>query len=93
MNVGIIGQIVVVNRVNNDLRLLRRGRVVQVHQRLAINLLFQDREILPNLLYIEFEGRSHIGIRRGNLLVCFHSFLLSFPLKPGLCIIRVRRPP
>ena len=45
MNVGVVVLVVARDRVDHRLRLLRRGGVVEVDQRLAVNLLLENREI------------------------------------------------
>ena len=45
MDVGVAADVVVHQRVEHGLRLLRRGGVVEIDQRLAVHLLVQDREI------------------------------------------------
>ena len=38
--------------INHRIRLLRGGRRIQIHQRMPMNLLIQNRELCPNLLKI-----------------------------------------
>ena len=49
VNIGIFHRIGLVHRLNHHLRLLRAGAVVQIDQRLAIDLPRQDREIGADL--------------------------------------------
>ena len=44
-------------RVDHRLRLLRRGGVVEIHQRLAVHVLLQNREVRADLLDVESERR------------------------------------
>ena len=47
MYVGMVLPIVAAKLVNDALRALGRGSVIQVNQRVAVYLLIQDREISP----------------------------------------------
>ncbi len=53
MNVGAIHFMKFANGFDHRVRLLRRGGVVQIHQRLAVYGLLQDREILPDAFDVE----------------------------------------
>ena len=46
MDVGIVVFVIMHQRVNHRARFLRRGGVVEINQRLAVDLLVEDREIL-----------------------------------------------
>ena len=50
MHVGIHVQILVAHGVEHAQRLLRRRRIIQIHQRLALHLARQNRKILPYLV-------------------------------------------
>jgi hypothetical protein len=45
MHVGVVALVVARDGVDHTARLLRRGRVVQVDDRLAVNFLIQDGEV------------------------------------------------
>jgi hypothetical protein len=47
VDIGMIFPIVAAKLVDDALRALGRGSVIQVNQRLAVYLLIQDREISP----------------------------------------------
>ena len=47
MNVGVIELVVVDKGVDDGARLLRGGGVVEVNERLAMDLLIQNRKVLP----------------------------------------------
>ena len=53
MNVGAIHFVELANRFDHRVRLLRRGRVIQIHQRLAVYGLLENREILPDPFHVE----------------------------------------
>ena len=48
MHVGVVVLVVVAQRLDHRARLLRRGRVVEIDQRLAVHLFVQDREVLAD---------------------------------------------
>ncbi len=50
VDVGVFLRIGLLDAVEDGARLLRGGRIVEIDQRLAIDLLRQDREIRPRLL-------------------------------------------
>ena len=53
MNIGVVMPFVVIHCIDHALRALRRGAVVQVGQRLAMNHAAQDRKLPPSGLDIE----------------------------------------
>ena len=46
MDIGVVVFVVMHQRVNHRARFLRRGGVVEINQRLAVDLLVEDRKIL-----------------------------------------------
>ena len=58
MDVGAIHLVELADGVDHRERLLRRGGVIQIHQRLAVDALLQDREILPDLVARRNRPRS-----------------------------------
>src|SRR3984893_6013145 len=48
MNIGVFGGVGVSHAIENGFRLLRRGGVIEVDERLAIYLKRQDRKVLPD---------------------------------------------
>ena len=56
MHVGINRAVVVVHRVQNGQRLLRGGRRIEIHNRLAVNLSRKKRELLFQACSIEGVG-------------------------------------
>ena len=57
MHIGIFVGIGMLNRVDHDLRLLRRGAVVEIDQRLAVDFPRQDREVAA-------DGLDVVAVRR-----------------------------
>ena len=53
MDVGVLFDVVVHERIEHRLRLLRRRGVVEIDERLAVDALPQDREIPPNGCHIQ----------------------------------------
>src|SRR5438445_13566330 len=61
MDVGIVPLVVTADGINDHLRLLGRGCIVQVDQRPAANPTSQDRKIPANFLHIEpGAGVAHV---------------------------------
>src|SRR5260370_26840207 len=61
MDVGVVPLVVATNRINDHLRLLGRGCIVQVNQRPAANPQPEDRKITADLLHIELRtGVPHV---------------------------------
>ena len=61
MNVGVVTPVVATDRIDDHLRLLGRGCIVQVNQRPAVNPLPEDRKVTAELLHIEIAtGVVHI---------------------------------
>ena len=52
MHVGVVALFVGVDRVDHALRALRRGRAVEEHQRFAVHLARQDREVAPHAIRV-----------------------------------------
>ena len=46
MDIGVVVFVIMHQRVNHRARFLRRGGVVEIHQRLAVDLLIENRKIL-----------------------------------------------
>ena len=63
MDVGVVLAVELVDRVDDDLRLLARGRRVEVDERLAVDLRAQDREVGPQRVRIDrlrrLRGEGH----------------------------------
>src|SRR5712692_3042812 len=53
VDVGVVPLVVETDRINDHLRLLGRGCIVQVNQRPAVNPLPEDRKVPANFLQIE----------------------------------------
>src|SRR5690554_7948372 len=53
VHVAVVVPIIVDNGLDHRLGLLRGGGIVQIHQRLAMHLLMQDREVLAYLFRIK----------------------------------------
>ena len=64
MYVGVMVPLVVVDRIDDALRALRRGAIVQVGQRLAVDHPGKNRELTACRLDIE----GQVGIREGNVV-------------------------
>ena len=58
MDVRVVVRVVVDERVDDRLRLLAGGGVVEINQRLAVNLFPENREIFPDPLHIESGSRA-----------------------------------
>ena len=58
VNVGIVVRIEIRDGVDHALRLLRRRGIVEPHERLAVDLLIQDRKILADGRHVEGGGRA-----------------------------------
>src|SRR5438105_671459 len=58
VNIGVFFAIEPIQSVDDDLRFLRRGRVIQVHQRLAVHFSAEDREVFPDFSDIKSGRRS-----------------------------------
>ncbi len=61
MDVGVVLAVVGVHRLEDDLRLLRRRRGVQVHERVPVDLLVEDRELGPQPLGVDRVGGGRPG--------------------------------
>ena len=65
MDVGVVVLVVAAQGVDDRARLLRGGRVVEVDQRLAVDLLLQDREVVADAAHVE-RGRPRPGGSAGD---------------------------
>ena len=65
MHVRVVKTIDVVHHLDHSAWLLRRGGVIEVDERLAIDLPVKDREIRADALHIVCRARLHPG---GNAL-------------------------
>ena len=77
MDVGIFLAIGALHGVQHRLGLLRRGGVVQIDQRLAIDLARQDREILAD--FRDVERGCHRAVSLLPLMFCQPAFMLLSP--------------
>ncbi len=68
MDVGAIDGVELDDGVDDGLRLLRGGGVVEIDQRLAVDGLLEDREIFAEFVYVEgvCRDRRSLGLRRGD---------------------------
>src|SRR5690348_6280157 len=73
MNVGVVALVIIANRVDDDLRLLRSGGVIKIDERLAADLLMQDRKILahefdvePHCAFAPHRARAGLLLRDGT---------------------------
>src|SRR5207245_3138639 len=69
MDVGVAALVVPNQRVDDDARLLRAGRVIQVNERLAVDTLLQDRKVLADLADVERQAWRLAG-GPGSLAGC-----------------------
>ena len=53
MDIGVVFGVAAHHRVDDGLRLLCRGGVVEIDERLAVYFLTQDREVAPDFLDVE----------------------------------------
>ena len=69
VDVRVARQVVVGERVDHGSRLLRRIGVVQVHERMAVHLLAQNREVRPDALGVErlLSRRCRCQSRHGSV--------------------------
>ena len=58
MDVGVVFAVVGVHRLEDHLRLLRRGGGIQVHERVPVDLLVEDRELRAQALGVDRIGRA-----------------------------------
>ena len=72
VNVGVFGVVVPCQGVYNHLRLLTGCGVVQVDQRLAVDTLLQNREVLSDPGHVEGAGCRPGGSLAGRSLACGH---------------------
>jgi hypothetical protein len=68
VHVGIVGLVDLAHGIDDRARALGAGAVVQIDQRLAVDLLVQDGKIGPHPLDVE----SQHGIGAFQDLRCFH---------------------
>ncbi len=66
MNVGIVGPITFVHRLDDGQRFLRTGTAIQIYQRLAVHLLVKNWKVLSNgiNIYHRFIQSELISTRR-----------------------------
>ena len=53
MDVGVVSLVVANDRINDHLRLLGRGCIVQVNQRPAAHSLPEDRKVSADLIHVK----------------------------------------
>jgi len=61
MNIGVVPLIIINNDIDYLLRCLRGSCIVQIHQRLPIDLSLEDGKILSNGLYVQ-SGLYHCNV-------------------------------
>ena len=66
MNIGVVKFVIMHERINDAAGLLRRGGVVEINQRLAVDLLMQNREVSAQFGPINHEilQKSELQLRR-----------------------------
>src|SRR6185369_10424430 len=70
VDIGAVHFVEAANGIDDRERLLGGGGTVEVHERLAVDVLFEDREIFPDFLHVEpgrnlFTQRAHEISRTG----------------------------
>ena len=60
MDIGVVVLVIMHQRVNHRARFLRRGGVVEINQRLAVDLLIEDRKILSQRRPVNFFSVAHL---------------------------------
>ncbi len=63
MDISVVVAVVLIDGVEDDLRLLRRGGVVEIDQRMSPNLLRQQREVAANGLDVVVRRGGDLGER------------------------------
>ena len=63
MDIGIVVFVVMAERVNHRARFLRCGGVVEIDQRLAVDFLIEDREVLPQCSPISHLASFYFEVR------------------------------
>lgn len=54
VNVGVVGAVILRKGFNDGGRLLCSGRIVEVHERVTVYFLLQNRKLPPDLVYIQY---------------------------------------
>ena len=54
VDIGIAVTVIFIKRINHSRRLLRRGGIVEVHQRMAMHLNVKYRKLFSNILCIHY---------------------------------------
>src|SRR5262249_13434444 len=53
MDVGVLSRVVMADRIDYDLRLLCRGRIIEVDKRLPLHVAFEDRKVFSDALHVK----------------------------------------
>ncbi len=53
MDVGVVALVVIVQRVDDHARLLRRGGIVEIHQWFAVDFLSEQRKVVADFLQLD----------------------------------------
>src|SRR5262249_46476739 len=77
--------VVALQRVEDDLRLLRRRGVVEVDERLAVDLLAQDREVVADAADAE-QRRWLLARARGRGRLNTHGASFACPSEGRCCV-------
>ena len=80
MDVGVLRGVVPLDRVDHGPRLLAGGRVVEIHERLAVHPLLQDREVPADAFHVERGGPGRTGGRRRHFAGHTHAGTPPAPL-------------
>src|SRR5262249_19659072 len=93
MHVGIFGRIDLVEAIEHGLRLLRRGGVVEIHQRFAIDLHGQDGKIPADALDVVGPvGRGGTHIRPSRIASQATTLSISASRRPACSIPSIASP-
>ena len=83
MHIGVVVLVVMLERIEDRTRFLRRGRIVKIDQRPAMHLFAEDREVLANRIPIEGAARdfvhSLICDATGGAPLYLRGVAISFP--------------
>src|SRR5207248_935183 len=72
MDVGVLRAVVILQRIEDGVRLVRGRAVIEIDQRLAVNLGGEDREVGAHLLDVESGARLGFQHAHGESYVrCF----------------------
>src|SRR5690554_1579745 len=81
MNIGVVMQVIVTDRINHLTWFLATGRIIQIDQRMPINLLMQDGKICTYRINVQIAHEALPLGKRSSITLVIICFSIEFSIR------------